>query len=120
MKFNRKAEMRNLFLESVQPKPDEIWFSVEPSMDDIVICKWIGGDIEYLATMSRPYAQLSLKRAGRLVVAFVERNKQVPITVDTIGVGAGVYQYLLDKGYNVAAVNPASQHQPSKTPHTIG
>lgn len=114
MEHNRQAEMGDCFVRSVQPIPDEIWFSVDIGMGASTICKWSGVGIEYVVRIST----LSLKQSTELVINIIEKDRNVLIAVDTIGVGAGVYDYLLDKGYTVKAVNHL--HIPSKTPHTIG
>lgn len=113
MKIDRQAIMRPLFLESVQPKPDEIWFSVEPSIDDFIICRWIGVDIDYtLQGETAPRSRFALKQSAvKLLITLAESNKEVPIAVDIIEVGVGVYQHLLDEGYSVVAVNPANHRK---------
>lgn len=79
-------------------------YGVDPAYlgeDKTAICRLSGRVVEWIVAYAK---QEIMQTAGR-VVTLVEKNKDVPIAVDTIGVGAGVYSRLAEQEYAVRSVN---------------
>ena len=51
------------------------------------------------------YSKQELMAAAGRVIDTVKGNKKIPIAIDVIGVGAGVFSRLAEQGYNVWGVN---------------
>ncbi|MEP7284342.1 MAG: hypothetical protein ABI947_01080 [Chloroflexota bacterium] len=82
-----------------------VCYGVDPAYkgtDKTAIARLVGNVCERIDTYSR---QDTMQTVGR-VIALVD--KQTPIGVDVIGVGAGVYDRLHEQGYSATPVNVAN------------
>jgi len=81
-----------------------VWYGVDPARygeDKTTIAKLVGRVLESLIYTTK---QSTMQTAGR-VAATVGKN--VRVAIDTIGIGAGVYDRLRELGYSVLPVNVA-------------
>lgn len=85
------------------PFGDEAW-GIDPAYkgeDHTAFAHLIGN---YLASIDDDAKQDLMITAGKAIAA-VHFDKSIPIGIDVIGVGAGVYSRLAEQGYNAVSVN---------------
>lgn len=83
----------------------ELW-GVDPAYkgeDDTALAKLVGSVVERVDG----YPKQDLMQTVGRVAAHVD--KQTPVAIDVIGVGAGVYSRLAEQGYNVISVNVSNK-----------
>jgi len=88
--------------EGEEPEPPRTAYGVDPAYkgaDKTAICKMVGRVVYWIKSYDK---QEIMETAGR-VAALVD--KDTPIAVDAIGVGAGVYSRLAELEYAVMGVN---------------
>lgn len=83
--------------------------------DKTVITRLVGNVCEWLRYSTK---EDTMQTVGR-VIGMVE-HKQIPIAIDVIGVGAGVYDRLREQGYNAVSVNVAESTDMQDSSGTLG
>jgi phage terminase large subunit len=71
-------------------------------------------------TARKTYTKLSLTDLADQLEVFVDFNKEILIKVDDTGVGGGLTDIMIERGYNVMAINfGAKPNDPDKYPNLI-